>query len=425
MWYLRKMLSKIYSPARRADRHQTHHLKPLVQRVTIQDMKPLAVVLTLLFSVASIMAQPAWQANLDGRISFYQTTDLGVVVAGTVNSLYAIDGQTGERLWRRQTGSISETAVTTVPDTDLLLITRDLGSKSRLEAVDLISGSSVWQSEKVKGDVMQLAADPAADLIAVVLVKDARGSIGSEFKKKPVVYVLRLSDGSELWKRELDSDVEMMPARFGEKGGEVPFTLDNYRPPLLLDGTLFVFYEGATSYDARTGKEIDRERFKVNEGGLALTEADPVFDGSKIYISGRGRIRAVDRRTGNVLWKADDVGSAAEMALIGTRLYVRTGGQFTRLKDGEVVSKGPYGFAAVNTENGKVLWRWKGADKGLTNFLFLDELTLAVADRDDLFLINADVGDAEYKIEHGLKGPQFILRNEKGEVIIGGRDEIA
>src|SRR5688500_15567474 len=204
MLYLRKMLTITYSAARRADRNQTHPLEPLVQRIRIQDMKPLAVVLSLLFSIASVMAQPAWQASLDSRISFYQTTDLGVVVAGTVNSLYAIDGQTGERLWRRQTGRISETAVTTVPDTDLLLITRDLGSKSRMEAVDLISGSTVWQSERVKGDVMQLAADPAADLIAVVLIKDARGSIGSEFKKKPVVHVLRLSDGSELWKRELD-----------------------------------------------------------------------------------------------------------------------------------------------------------------------------------------------------------------------------
>ena len=388
-------------------------------------MKPLALVLPLLFSIASVMAQPAWQANLDGRISFYQTTDLGVVVAGTVNSLHAIDGQTGERLWRRETGRISETAVTTVPDTDVLLITRDLGSKSRLEAVDLISGSTLWQSEKVKGDVMQLAADPAADLIAVVLVKDARGSIGSEIMEKPVVHVLRLSDGSELWKRELDSDVEMMPARFGEKGGEVPFTLDNYRPPLLLDGTLFVFYEGATSYDARTGKERDRERFKVNEGGLALTEADPVFDASRIYISGRGRIRAVDRRSGEVAWKADDLGTAAEMALIGKILYVRTGGQFTRLRDGEIESKGPFGVSAVDAETGKTLWRYKGADKGLTNFVFADANTIFIADRDDLITLDARTGKAASKLEHKVARAEFVLVNEGGQAVVGGRDTLA
>src|SRR5215204_484537 len=122
--------------------------------------------------LVSASAQPAWQANLDSKIHFYQTTDFGIVVAGTERSLYAVDGQTGERLWRRETGRIEETAVTPVPDTDVILFSRGLGSKSRLEAVDLASGASLWQSEKVKGDVLQLAADPTNDLIAVVLVKD-------------------------------------------------------------------------------------------------------------------------------------------------------------------------------------------------------------------------------------------------------------
>src|SRR5262245_34635702 len=85
--------------------------------------------------VAFASAQPGWQANLDSRIRFYQTTDFGIVLAGTEKNLYAIDGQTGERLWRRETGRIEETAVTPVPDTDLVLFSRDLGDKSRLEAV--------------------------------------------------------------------------------------------------------------------------------------------------------------------------------------------------------------------------------------------------------------------------------------------------
>lgn len=388
-------------------------------------MKVIAPVILTLFFLTSSHAQSVWQTDLDSDVRFYQTTDFGVVLTGTERSLYAIDGQTGQRLWRLATGRINETAVTPVPDTDLVLVARDLGSKSRLEAIDVISGGRLWQSDKVKGDVLQLAADPPSDLLAVVLVKEPRGQAGEEFKKKPVVHVLRLSTGDELWKRELDSDIEMMPARFGEDLGEVAYTLDNYRAPLLVDGRLFLFYEGATSYDAQTGREKEREKFRVNENGLALTEADPVFDESRIYISGRGRIRGVDRRTGNVDWTADDVGTAAEMALIGEVLYVRTGGQFTRFKDGEIVSKGPYGMSAVSTKNGKVLWRWKGADKGLTNALFIDQATIALADRDDIFLIDSNDGDARVKIEHGVEKAQFVLRNEKGELVVGGRDEIA
>jgi outer membrane protein assembly factor BamB len=370
-------------------------------------------------------AKPAWQANLDSKIRFYQTTDFGIVLAGTERSLYAIDGQTGERVWRRETGKINETAVTPVPDTDLILFSRDLGDKSRLEAVDLLSGNRVWQSEKVKGDVLQLAVDPANDLIAVVLVKDPHGNAGQEFKKKPIVHVLQLSTGDELWKRELDGGIEMMPSRFGEDLGEIAYTLDNYRAPLLLDGRLFLFYDGVTSLDARTGKEKEREKFKVNEDGLALTEADPVFDDRNIYISGRGRIRAVDRRTGNVVWKADDLGTAAEMALVGNVLYVRTGGQFTRLDDGEIVSKGPYGVSAIDVKNGETIWRYKGADKGLTNFAFADAGMILIADRDDLISIDTRTGKLREKSEHGVEKAQFILVNERRQAVVGGRSEIA
>src|SRR6476469_6716193 len=101
----------------------------------------IAPLLAVAFSLTAT-AQPAWQANLDSRISLYQTTDFGIVLAGTEKSLYAIDGQTGERIWRRETGRINETAVTPIPGTDLVLFTRDLGDRSRLAAVDLLSGES-------------------------------------------------------------------------------------------------------------------------------------------------------------------------------------------------------------------------------------------------------------------------------------------
>ncbi|MGH7784640.1 MAG: PQQ-binding-like beta-propeller repeat protein, partial [Candidatus Binatia bacterium] len=108
---------------------------------------------------ASVYSQPAWEVKLDSKIHFYQSTDFGIVVAGTEKELYAVDGQTGSILWQIKTGKINETAVTPVPDTDLILLSRDLGDRSRLEAVDLMSGERIWRSDKVKGDVMQIAID--------------------------------------------------------------------------------------------------------------------------------------------------------------------------------------------------------------------------------------------------------------------------
>ena len=379
----------------------------------------------LCFFAAISNAQAVWQTNLDGRLLFYQTTDFGVMLAGTDNSLYAVDGQTGETLWRKRTRGLDETSITPIPATDLILVSIDEGDKSRVEAVDLLSGASLWRSDKIKGDVLQLAVEPEQDLLAVVLVKKAKGNIGEELKRKPIVHVLRLSDGDELWKKELDSDVEMMPSRFGENTGEVAFTLDNYRPPLILDGRLFLFYEGATSFDARTGKEKEREKFKINEDGLALTEADPVFDDKNLYTSGRGKVRAVNRRSGEVEWEAKDLGISAEMAIVGTILYVRTGGQFTRIKDGETENKGAFGVSAIDTRNGKTLWRFKGADKGLTNFVFADANTILIADKDDLIALDARDGKRKFKFEHDIQQAQFVLINESGKAVVGGRDEIA
>jgi len=383
------------------------------------------LVYLLCFFAVNSSAQPVWQTNFDGRLLFYQTTDFGVMLAGTDNSLYAVDGQTGETLWRKRTRGLIETSITPIPATDLILISVDEGDKSRVEAVDLLSGATLWRSDKMKGDVLQLAVEPEQDLLAVVLVKKAKGNIGEELKRHPIVHVLSLSNGDELWKKELNSDVEMMPSRFGENTGEVAFTLDNYRPPLILDGRLFLFYEGATSFDARTGKEKEREKFKINEGGLALTEADPVFDDKFLYTSGRGRVRAVNRRSGEVEWETKDLGVAAEMAIIGDVLYVRTGGQFTRIKDGETENKGSFGVSAIDTKNGKTLWRYKGADKGLTNFVFADVHTILIADRDDLIALDAQDGKRKFKFEHDVERAQFVLINENGKAVIGGRDEIA
>ena len=386
-------------------------------------MKVSAFLLCLLCLFAALSnAQTVWQSTLDGKVQFYQTTDFGIVLAGSENSLYAVDGETGETVWRKKTKGLDETSIVPIPSTDLILVSTDEGSKSRLEAVDLLSGASIWRSEKVKGDVLQLAVEPETDLIAVVLVKDAKGKAGEKLKRKPVVHVFKLSTGEELWKRDFDSEIEMTPAKFGT--GETAFTLDNYRAPLILDGRLYLFYEGATSYNAQTGKEKNREKFKINEDGLALTEADPVFDDKFIYASGRGRVRAINRKSGEVEWEAKDLGVTPEMAIVGNVLYVRTGGQFTRIGDGEIVEKGSFGVSAIDTKNGKTLWRYKGADKGLTNFVFRDANTIFLADKDEIIALDAQNGKIVGKAEHDVEKAQFVLVNENGEIVIGGKDQI-
>ena len=371
-----------------------------------------------------VLAQ-SWTAKLDKDVRFYQPTDLGVLIVGTEKSLYAIDSSTGDELWRRKDVSLDETDVAPVPGTDLLLISLEKSDKARIEATDLISGNTIWRSEKLKGAVMHIAVEPASNLIAIVLAKDAKDRARDGFKRRPLIHVLDLASGKELWDYEA-AEVEMMPTRWPEDSGkDVDYTLDNYYPPAFIDGRLYVFYEGVTSFDARNGKARLREKYRVNEDGLALTEAEPIFDSSFIYVSGHGRVRAISRETGDTEWEAKDLGLTPEMVLAGNVLYVRTGGQFTRIKDGDTVEKGSYGLSAIDARSGKVLWRYKGADKGITNLLIPGPNTLAVADRDDLIFVDAQTGKRTNRVAHKIDRASFGMLNERGDVVIGGQSEIA
>jgi outer membrane protein assembly factor BamB len=378
----------------------------------------------LLFAAAPQTHAQTWTAKLDKAVRFYQTTDMGVVIVGTEKSIYAVDGATGDILWRRKDAELDENDVAPVPGSDLLLLSFEKGERTRIEAVDIMTGNRVWRSDKIKGGLMQMAVEPETNLLALVLAKDAKGHANDGIKRHPLVHVLDLSSGDERWKNEL-SEVELMPARWPEGKSEVEFTLDNYHAPVFAGGRLYVFYEGLTSFDAQTGKSRLREKFRVNEEGLALTEADPIFTEGLIYTSSHGRVRAISRDSGDTVWEAKDLGLTPEMILVGETLYVRTGGQFTRLKDGDTIERGPYGVSAIDTRKGKVLWRYKGADKGITNLVLPDAETIMIADRDDLISIDSTTGKRRARVRHGIERASFGLLNEGGNVVIGGQNEIA
>jgi len=350
---------------------------------------------------------------------------MGVLIAGTEKSVYGLDASTGDVLWRRKDSSLDETDVAPVPGTDLLLLSYQKGSNTRVEAVDILTGDAIWRSDKIKGALMHVAVEPNSNLLAVVLAKNAKDHARDGFKRRPLIHVLDLATGDELWKQEA-GEVEMMPAHWPDDSSkEVEYTLDNYYPPAFVDGRLFLFYDGITSFDARTGKERLRERYRVNEEGLALTEAEPIFAGEFVFTSGRGHVRAISRASGDTVWEARDLGVTPELLLVGDILYARTGGQFTRLKDGDITDRGSYGISAINSRTGKVLWRYKGADKGITNLLLPDANVLAVADRDDLIFVDASTGKRRAKVSHRIEQASFALLNENGNVVIGGRNEIA
>src|SRR6266850_1757991 len=190
---------------------------------------PSIVRVVLLLAVLFMFPTPGtkaqtWTAKLDKTVRFYQATDMGVLMVGTEKSLYAIDGATGETLWRRKDAALDETDVAPIPGSDLVLLAFEKSERTRVEAVDIFTGDTVWKSDKIRGGVMQMAVDPVANLLAVILVKDAKGHAKEGFKRHPLLHVLNLSSGDEIWKYEV-GDTEMMPSRWPDHSDtEVDYT---------------------------------------------------------------------------------------------------------------------------------------------------------------------------------------------------------
>ena len=246
----------------------------------------LLLFLLFCFSFAPQTQAQTWTTKLDNTVRFYQTTEMGVVIVGTEKSLYAVDSASGDVLWRRKDVDLDENDVAPVPGSDLLLLSFEKGERTRVEAVDITTGNRIWRSDKIKGGLMQMAVEPEANLLAIVLAKDAKGHAKDGVKRHPLLHVLDLGSGDERWKNEL-SEVEMMPSRWPDGNSDVEYTLDNYHAPVFAGGRLYLFYEGLTSFDAQTGKSRLREKFRVNEEGLALTEADPIFTADTDWVTVR------------------------------------------------------------------------------------------------------------------------------------------
>jgi hypothetical protein len=81
--------------------------------------------------------------------------------------------------------------------------------------------------------------------------------------------------------------------------------------------------------------------------------------------------------------------------------------------------------SAIDKDSGKILWRHQGADKGITNLALSDPSTVLIADRDELVTLDATTGKPRSRLKHRIERAAFVLINERGQTVIGGRSEIA
>ncbi len=349
-----------------------------------------AAVIILAAEISSAFADtPLWTYK---GAKWYSMTDTGNAVVGLSNGISMLDGATGRELWKRSDlGEIKETEFTELEGTPLLLITDNSGwaqRKTKMTAVDSLTGETVWQTDKMLGFTVSVSPVYSRDMIIFLTIKDNRIK-----KDKPDIFALRMSTGELLWENEYTDKVDLYGVEKKKRGGASAmflgsgggasdrFDLSGENPPLFDGDSMYLTYAGLHRYNLGDGKLVWKTSYDVTDGSLKNTNGQAIVDGDTIFTSAQGIIRAIDKNNGSVKWTTKDFGKGgiAEMQLFGDVIYGRMGGQFFSAKKGEWEKKKPIGVVALNKANGDTNWIYTGAKNSITNMVVLE--------RDNVLLI--------------------------------------
>lgn len=355
------------------------------------------VVLTAVAFTFSISAADAPLWMFDGA-KWYAMTESGNVMVGMKNGLAMLDGANGKQIWTRtDLGEIKEDEYTELSGTPLILFADNSGwaqRKTKLTAVDALTGATVWQTEKMLGFTAEIAPLYEKDMLVFLTIKDNRMN-----KDKPDIYALKMSTGELLWQNEYTEKVDLYGIEKKKRGGASAmllgsgggasnrFDLKGENPPIFDGDSVYMTYAGLHRYNLADGKLVWKTLYDVTDGSLKNTNGQAIVDGDMIYTSAQGIIRAIDKNSGAVKWTTKDFGKGgiAEMQLHENVIYGRMGGQFFSAKKGEWQKKTPIGVVALNKNSGATNWIYTGANETITNMIVLPkDNVLVVADKSNV-----------------------------------------
>ncbi|MDM7922938.1 MAG: PQQ-binding-like beta-propeller repeat protein [Pyrinomonadaceae bacterium] len=385
--------------------------------------------LLLVISASALAADtPLW--TFDGA-KWYTVLDTGNVMVGNKTSVSLLEGATGKQIWTRaDLGEINENEFSELEGTPLLLFADNSGwaqRKTKLTAVDGLTGETVWQSDKMLGFTVAVVPDYRKDLLVFLTIKDNRMN-----KDKPDMFALKMSTGQFLWQAEYPEKVDLYGVEkkkcggagamlLGSGGGASDrFDLSGENPPIFDGDSLYLTYAGLHRYSLADGKLVWKNVYDVTDGSLKNTNGQAIVDGDTIFTSAQGIIRAIDKNSGAIKWTTKDFGKGgiAEMQLHGDVIYGRMGGQFFSAKKGEWQEKNPVGVVALNKASGNTNWIYTGADESITNMVVLpNDNVLLIADKSNL--IGLDMA-SQGKVKEAYK-VKLQFKRALGAADVGGK----
>lgn len=401
----------------------------MIDKIKI-SIKPIFALMFLFLFLPRIFAAdtPLW--TYDGA-KWYSMMESGNVMVGTKTGLAMLGGADGKQIWTRtDLGEIKEDEYTELSGTPLVLFADNSGwaqRKTKLTAVDAMTGATVWQTEKMLGYTVEIAPNYQKDMLVFLTIRDNRTN-----KDKPDIFALKMSTGELLWQNEYTEKVDLYGVEKKKRGGAGAmllgsgggasdrFDLSGENPPIFDGDSFYMTYAGLHRYNLSDGKLVWKTLYDVTDGSLKNTNGQAIVDRDLIYTSAQGIIRAIDKNSGAVKWTTKDFGKGgiAEMQLYGDVVYGRMGGQFFSAKKGEWQKKSPIGVVALNKSNGSTNWIYTGANESITNMVVLpNDNTLLIADKSNLIGLDM-VSQGKVKEAYKVK---LKFKRALGAADVGGK----
>ena len=352
---------------------------------------------------------------------WYAMMETGNLVVGTETGLVMLDGANGQTMWQRDDlKGIKETEYNEIVGTPILLIADNSGTllkKTRLFALDQLTGKTLWETDKVYGYTAQVSPLLSSDMVVFLSITSSAAT-----KDKPDITALKLSTGEMLWKAEYTEKVDLYMKEKNRRSGsgitsalignplggftdQPRFDLSGENPPIFDGDSMYLTYAGLHRYDLKTGNLIWKTPYDVTDGSLKKTNGQAIIEGDVIYTSANNIIRAIDKNSGAVKWQSKDYGKGgmAEIQLRGDIIYGRMGGQFFSGKKREYMKKTPIGVVALNKTTGAENWIYTGAKESITNMMIVPQQNVLLIG-DEKNLIGLDLSSSG-KVKEAYKVP--------------------
>jgi hypothetical protein len=340
-----------------------------------------------------------------------------------------VDVKTGKGLWNsNEYSGLGEDNIDYIAEMDAFMFCM----KSANVLVDARTGRKIWETSIFKGSVGKYIYFPSSKEMLMINYKPTwLSALFSGFKNQLVR--INATNGNVIW------DVEYR--------GIVEKEVLTRKPIVDIDvkgDKIFLQLDGLQVFDFQNGKEIwsavyesdqgVRTNFwnrgphggKVLKGGVYGAISKPLYTEDAVYIvlgSDKLKTKFVqkhDLNSGKILWTSEKITSAMALPAIhlqGDRLVVQVGGIVNKQTIERVINRtqtgtetityynneydfmGSFGVLALNTADGKQVWRSEKFDKRISNLVFGEGMVFA-GSGDEFYGFDVKTGEMKINVDH-------------------------